>query len=884
MAYPVQARTLGNCLTVITREVHDAPVASFWVWYRVGARNEVSGITGISHWVEHMMFKGTPSLGKGEIFRSVSKNGGTLNGFTWIDFTTYFETLPSDRLDLSLRIESDRMVNSTFDPEEVASERTVIISEREGSENFPTFHLDEDVTATAFKVHPYGQGVIGWKCDLQSMTREDLYTWYRNHYAPNNAVVVVVGDFETDALLKKVEELFGPIPAGPPIPAVRSREPPQQGERRVVVRRPGPTRYFMSVYHAPAADSPDVYPLFILDAVLSGAKPLGLSGGRDTAMGRSSRLYRMLVDTGLCTGAGSSFGLTKDPYLFEISASLRPDTGLAEVERTIAAEIERIQHDGIRPDELEKAVKQFRAQFTYASEGVTNQAYWLGDLEMVSRYTVLDDFVDRIAAVTAADVLRVAQTYLQPTNRTVGWFEPTSAGASAEAPIAPVQAVRPYFFRPYFFQGGTAPSGMAASGGTALAIQRTRLSNGITILGHQRSVNPAIVVRAGIQAGAMYDPPGKEGLAYFTARMMQRGTSHHTFQQISELTDKVGASLNVDGQEHSMQVSARCLRDDLDLLVGLFAEVLREPIFPPQEMEKLRGEVLARLREQQDDTRTVAERRFRELAYPADHPYHRWGMGNEASVASFTRDDLTSFHGRYVQSNRLTVAFAGGIGFDEFVDRISRVFTGWTAVGPSAPVVIPDAAPPNAVIRRDFVVPGKTQSDLALGRPGLRRSSPDFYALSMADLILGGLGLFGRLGTSVRDRQGLAYHVSSDVEATLGPSPWEVRAGVNPANVERAIESILAEVTRIRTQPVDEDELADGKSYLTGVLPLSVETNAGVARILQSIETYDLGLDYLDRYPGIVNALTRDQLLDAAARYFSTDQIVVVTAGPASSL
>lgn len=904
MAYPVQARTLGNGLTVITREVHDAPVASFWVWYRVGARNEVSGITGISHWVEHMMFKGTPSLGKGEIFRSVSKNGGTLNGFTWIDFTTYFETLPSDRLDLSLRIESDRMVNSTFDPSEVASERTVIISEREGSENFPTFHLDEDVTATAFKVHPYGQGVIGWKCDLQSMTREDLYTWYRNHYAPNNAVVVAVGDFETAALMKKIEELFGPIPAGPPIPAVRSCEPPQEGERRVVVRRPGPTRYFMSVYHAPAADSPDVYPLFVLDAVLSGAKPLGLSGGRDTGMGRSSRLYRLLVDTGLCTGAGSSFGLTKDPYLFEISASLRPDTGLEEVERTIVAEIERIEHDGIRPDELEKAVKQFRAQFTYASEGVTNQAYWLGDLEMVNRYTMLDDFVERIAAVTAADVLRVAQTYLRPENRTVGWFEPTSPGASAEAPIAPVQAVRRYFFhgglghlpglgsppaaaseRPSAGSGrGAAPSGMAASGGTALAIQRTRLPNGITILGHERSVNPAVVIRASIQAGAMYDPPGKEGLAYFTARMMQRGTSHHTFQQISELTDKVGASLNVDGQEHSIQVSARCLRDDLDLLVGLLAEVVREPIFPPQEMEKLRGEVLARLREQQDDTRTVAERHFRELAYPADHPYHRWGMGNDASVASFTRDDLTHFHGRYVQSNRLTVAFAGGVGFEEFVDRISRVFTGWTAVGPSAPVVIPDAAPPNTVIRRDFVVPGKTQSDIALGRPSLRRSNPDFYALSMADLILGGLGLYGRLGTSVRDQQGLAYYVSSDVEATLGPSPWEVRAGVNPTNVERAIESILAEVSRIRTQPVDEDELADGKSYLTGVLPLSVETNAGVARILQSIETYDLGLDYLDRYPGIINALTRDQLLDAAARYFSTDQIVVVTAGPASSL
>lgn len=910
MAFPVQERTLGNGLLVITREVHDAPVATFWVWYRVGARNEVPGITGISHWVEHMLFKGTPSLGKGEIFRLVAKNGGTLNGFTWIDYTTYFESLPSDRLDLALRIESDRMVNSRFDPGEVASERTVIISEREGSENFPTFHLDEEVTAAAFKAHPYGQGVIGWKCDLQAITRDDLYTWYRSHYAPNNAVVVAVGDFETDRLLQKIEEQFGPIPAGPPIPPVRSCEPPQEGERRVIVRRPGPTCYFLAAYHTPAAHSPDVYPLFILDAILSGAKPMGLFAGRDTTMGRSSRLYRLLVDTGLCTGASSSFGLTRDPYLFEISAALRPETKPEEVERTIFAEIERIQRDGVRPEELEKAVKQVRAQFIYASEGVTNQAYWLGDLEMVNTYKMLDGFVERLAAVSLDDVQRVAHSYLASTNRTVGWFEPTAPGAAADAPTAPVQAARRYFFdgspggqhrapfsdTPSASPGGSGPgdaaispsrrvtlSGGTVGGGPTLAIQRTRLPNGIVVLGHERAATPAVVVRASIQAGAMYDPPGKEGLAYFTARLMQRGTSHHTFLQISELTDRVGASLNVDGQEHSIQVSARCLREDLGMLISLLAEVVREPIFPPQEMEKLRGEILARLREQQDDTRVVSERHFRELAYPADHPYHHWIMGNEASVASFTRDDLAGFHGRYVQPNRLSLTFAGGVGFDEFVSKVNQAFNGWSAIGPSAPVSIPDAAPPSTLIRRDYAVAGKTQTDIALGRPALRRSNPDFYALSMADLILGGLGLFGRLGTVVRDQQGLAYYVYSEVDAAIGPAPWQVRAGVNPVNVERAIESILAEVNRIRTQTVGEDELADGKSYLTGVLPLSLETNGGVARILQNIETYDLGLDYLDRYPGIVNSLTLDQVRDAAARYFSTDQIVVVTAGPVAS-
>ncbi len=911
MANPVQSRTLDNGLLVLTREVHDAPVATFWTWYRVGARNEVAGITGISHWVEHMQFKGTPSLGKGEIFRSVSKNGGTLNGFTWIDYTTYFETLPSDRLDLALRIESDRMVNSTFDPEEVASERTVILSEREGDANYPTFHLDEEVNAAAFMVHPYGQGVIGWPCDLQAMTRDDLYGYYRTHYAPNNAVVVAVGDFETDALLGRIEELFGPLPAGPLLPAVRSVEPGQEGERRVIVRRPGPTRYFMVAYHAPAANSPDVYPLLVLDAILSGAKPMGLFAGRDTSMGRSSRLYRLLVDTGRCTGAGSSFGLTHDPYLFGISATLRPTIALEEVERTVFDEIERIRRDGVQAEEVEKAVKQVRAQFVYASEGVTNQAYWLGNLEMVNRYTMLDEIVERIAAVTAADVKRVAQTYLAPTNRTVGWFEPTESTGAAEAPSSGPVAVRRYYYRPlsngdhsiwipgpqrlaplatprsYFPTPDPrhptprlyrAPG--AVNHGPALEIKRQKLNNGIVILGHESMVTPSVVVRANIQAGAMYDPPGKEGVAAFTARMMQRGTSRHTFQQISELTDRVGASLNVGGGEHSLEVSGRSLTDDLDLIVGLMSEVIREPIFPAAEIDKLRGQVLTALKEQNDDTGTTVERNFRALAYPADHPYHRWPLGDEATVSSFTRDDLTAFHRRYVQPNRMTVVYAGGIAFEEFVDKIAKAFSGWTASGPSAPFTIADVPPVKGITRRDFTIAGKTQSDLGLGAPAMRRSNPDFYALRMADLILGGLGLSGRLGTVVRDQLGLAYYVSSDVDASLGPAPWSVRAGVNPANVEKALDVIIQEIGRIRVEVADEEELADGKAYLTGVLPLSLETNDGVTRTLQRIETFDLGLDYLDRYPGIVNALTLEEVRAAAEKYLSTENYVVVTAGP----
>ncbi len=873
---PIVETRLANGLTVLSREIHYSPVATFWVWYRVGSRNEAPGVTGVSHWVEHMMFKGTQKLGKGEIFRSVSKNGGTLNAFTWIDFTAYFETLPSDRLGLSLAIESDRMVNSTFNPDEVASERTVIISEREGSENYPTFHLDEEVTAAAFKAHPYGQGIIGWKSDLREMTRDDLYNHYQTYYAPNNAVIVVVGDFDTDKLLKQIEESFGSIPAGPPARPVRVVEPSQQGERRVVVRRPGATSYFEAAYHAPAASNPDVYPLIVLDAILSGAKPMGMSGGRDTAMGRSSRLYLRLVDQQLASAAGSGFALTIDPYLFSISASLRPGVELEKVEKAVDEEVERVLNDGVTENEVAVAKKQVRAQLAYASEGVTNQGYWLGSLEVVDSYKTFEELLNRVEAVTAADAHRAAQTYLKPDTRTIGWFVPTGDGAGQPAESSP--AARPSRYRPRFFSDGA-----NAGPKTRLTAKRRALDNGIIVVASENRVNPVVILRMSLPAGLIYEPADKMGLAHFHARMLQRGTAKRTFQELNELTDSVGASLRAEAGEHNLVASLRCLREDFNLLTGLMAEILLEPSFPENEIEKVRSEALSALREQKNNTRSVVEQEFHRLVYGESHPYSRWALGNEETVKSFTQADLKEFHRRYVWPAGAVVTATGDVEFDRLIERLATIFAGWKSSRPAPDKwAVPAASRPTSPVRQNFPLEGKSQTDIALGLPAISRRHPDFYALSMADLIVGGLGLMGRLGANVRDQQGLAYYVHSGLDASLGPGAWKVRAGVNPANVERAIESIRHEIGRLVSDQVDPQELADGKSYLTGALPLSVETNDGVARILQRIETFDLGLDYLDRYPDIINGLTAEQLLAAAQRHLSPDNLVVVTSGPAS--
>lgn len=422
MAEVMETR-LDNGLLVLTQEMHAAPVAGSWLWYRVGSRNEHGGVTGVSHWVEHMMFKGTARFGKGEIDRLMARNGGSPNAMTSRDFTAYYEILPSERIDLALEIEADRMVNSLFDEAEVASERTVIISEREGLENSPAFHLFEDMMAAAFKVHSYGHDTVGWMCDLQAISRSDLYNHYRTYYVPNNAVLVLIGDFETARLLDKVQALFGAIPAGSPVPPVRLVEPPQEGERRVVVHRPGGAAYVGVSFHTPPATHPDFWPLLVLAGVLSGVGSLNFSSPGSS--GKSARLYRALVERRLAVDANAHFTASVDPDLFGVSATAWQGVSLQRIEAALLTELDTLVHEPPTAEEMATVRKQVRTQVVYSGDGVANLGFNLGEFEIASSYHNYLAMLDKVSAVTADDVQRVAAAYLTEMNRTVGWFVPT---------------------------------------------------------------------------------------------------------------------------------------------------------------------------------------------------------------------------------------------------------------------------------------------------------------------------------------------------------------------------------------------------------------------------------------------------------------------------
>jgi zinc protease len=410
--------TLENGLKVLIREVRTAPVVAFMVWYRVGSRNENVGTTGISHLLEHMMFKGTPAYGKGEIARTLQRIGASFNASTSLDYTNYHEVLSSRHLPLAVRLEADRMVNAIIPEEEHRLEMTVVRSELERNDDSPHHQLYQETMAHAFHAHPYHWPTIGWPSDVEGITTEQIRAYYRTHYMPNNAVVVVVGDVATEEALALVREHFGPIPRGTEPPPVRTEEPEQRGERRFKIRRPGDTAYLIASWKCPPLANPDTY---ALDAA-----------GMILGHGRTSRLYQALVEGTLATEADAANETLRDPFLLIAQATAAPGVPLGRLEAALLAEVERLRREPPAPEELERARKQLQAMFVYAKDSIRSLAQQLGYYETVVGWRYLETYLDEVMKVTPEQIRRVAGTYLTERRRTIGWYDPIPLEAAAE--------------------------------------------------------------------------------------------------------------------------------------------------------------------------------------------------------------------------------------------------------------------------------------------------------------------------------------------------------------------------------------------------------------------------------------------------------------------
>ncbi len=429
----------------------------------------------------------------------------------------------------------------------------------------------------------------------------------------------------------------------------------------------------------------------------------------------------------------------------------------------------------------------------------------------------------------------------------------------------------------------TKPSGKPALDVSSLpgpeTITRRTLSNGIVVLVRENDTSPSVVVDSDVRAGALWEGRAKAGLASFTASALMRGTERRSFAEIYEAIESVGASLSVSSGTHTSGFYGKALAEDLGLLLGLASDALRRPTFPEDQVERLRGEIVTRLTMRANQTRARAEEAFFEAAY-VGHPYAVDEDGYPETIQALARAALMDFHQRHYGPRGMIVTVVGAVKADEALALVERYFGDWNNPEQPPEPELPSLAAIQGAVVRKVPMPGKIQNDLVLGRPGPARSHPLFVPARLANNILGVFGMGGRIGHHVRERGGMAYYAASALDGGLGPGPWRAYAGVNPKNVDRAVELMLAEIKKFTTRRVTEDELADNKTFFIGRLPLSLETNEGVASALGTLELYQLGLDYYQRYPGLVQAVTRDDILQVAAEFLSAENYVLANAVP----
>jgi zinc protease len=860
----VRETVLPNGLKLVTKEVHSVPVVSFSVWYRVGSRNEHTGITGVSHLLEHMMFKGTRKYSLGQISRTLSVNGAEFNASTGEDRTNYWETLASDRLELAMQMEADRMVNSRVDKADLDSEMSVVRSELEGRENSPDELLYQAILTSAFQAHPYQWPVIGWRSDVENVPRDAIYQYYKTHYGPNNATVVIVGDFQTEPALALARKYFGEIKPIQKPPEVYTQEPPQRGERRVVVRRPGALPKVAAAYRMPNAKDPDYYALTVLGGILG--------------QGRTSRLYQALVEKQLATDVAADAQAMRDPWLFFVGADAQGGVSADQLEAAMLAEVERIKTEPVTAEELARAKNRIEAAFVFKNDSVTQQADQLGEWDMTTGdWRTLSGYLERVRALTPADVQRVAQKYLVTDSRTLGQFIP-NAESVAETPPTRENSARVEKGKPGEQVPLPRPSRLPP---VKRNVSRFKLENGISLVVQENHSNPTVAIVGSLPAGRAVEPPDKP-VAGITAAMLTRGTEKRTALEFAAALEGVGASLSAGGGNLTVSLSGHALSKDFDREMDLLAEMLRQPAFPAENLERYKRQVLASLEEEKDDPGSLAQRAFNRAVYPEGSPLRlRTNEEAQKAIASVTRDDVLNFYRQQYGPDRMILVVVGDVKAEQVREAVQSRLGSWARNPQAKPLPALDASLGEKPAREVIRIPDKSETAILWGfAGGLKRSDPDYYAAEVLNMVLGGGGaLFSRLGNVIRDQQGLAYDVGSFYSADLYSGPFMVQLGTNPANAQKAIASLEAEVKRIREQGITQREVDEAVAYLTGSFPVSLESNAALANTLWAMEFYNLGPDYIDKYADLYRAVTVAQANAAAKKHLHPDRAITVLSG-----
>jgi zinc protease len=871
----VQKRVLDNGLTVLTKQVDTAPVVSVQVWYRIGSRNEAPGVNGIAHQLEHLMFKGTKDrpIQFGRFFSAL---GSSSNAFTSYDMTAYFGTVEADKLESLLVLEADRMKNSIIDEAALTSEKRVVISELQGYENNPSYRLGRAVMRSAFPSSPYGLPVGGTKSDVEKFAVDQVRYYYDTYYRPDNAALVVVGNFQQDELNKLIDQSFGQIPK-PTIPLPSSPTPKAASVAKpaastpITLREPGTAALLNAVYPLPDVTHPDVPALQVMDSIL--------------ASGRSSRLYQSLVEAGLASEAEGYAANLMGGGWYELSVTAAPGQKLPDIDRVLQRVIADLRNNGVTAEELARAKSQFRASTILRNRDINSQAMQLGD-DFISTgdYQFTDRFLAAIAKVTPADIQRVARTYLNPANRTIGFFEPTTATGKAEtgagsfsqtaekfSPGTPVDPAEVAKYLPPARTNRPVAANLAQP-------ETLTLKNGMQVLLLPDRSTPTVSLSGFVTAGSAYDQAATAGLARLTAENLMNGTRTQSALAIAKTLENRGASLGFGVTREGVMIAGDALSADLPTLVGVLSDVLQNSVFPEKELELSRQQALTDLKLALDDPGRVAQRTFQQTIYPATHPFHT--LSTLESLQQIRREDVVRFYRQQYRPEDTILALTGD--FDPATVRslLARQFGQWQSTTNEPTITYPAVPLPERITRLAPVLPGKTQSITFMGYNGINRRDPRFYAAEVVNQILGGDTLASRLGTEIRDRQGLTYGIYSLFQAGTNSGPFMIYMQTAPEDADRAITSTISLLQQARQQGFTSAEVEAAKRSLVSSYSVDLAAPEDRVRTILMNKVHGLSLDEIRQYPAKIQALTVEQVNQALQELLHPDNLVIVTAGP----
>ncbi|MBI3911427.1 MAG: insulinase family protein [Armatimonadetes bacterium] len=874
---------LPNGLTVLVQERHTAPVVTTMLWYKVGSRDELPGATGIAHFLEHLMFKGTRRLRKGDIDRITYQNGGANNAFTYTDYTAYQFSFPRDRWQVALEIEADRMRHTVFDPREFEAERRVVMEERRLQEDDPESRLYEQVNALTFVSHPYRNPVIGWMEDIRRLRIQQVKEFYDRFYVPANAILVITGDVKPAEAFRAARRAFAKLPR---LPAPQRRavvEPRQPAMRRLRLEIPANVPRVIALFHAPRRADPQFYAAEVLAAVLG--------------EGKRSRLYQRLVEReSLAADADAFYPAARDPGIFGVDFNLKAGADPDAAEAALWDELGRLTREPVSDRELQRAKNQLLADFVREQETASGLATLVGEAATIGGLRLLQNYAAAVGRVTAEEVRAAAARTLIRTGANVGVLvpqvHPTASTLGGKKAVWPAPAGRrvasaadgaPLLREQLTPTHRPRPAGGPAPRFAPLPVTVERLPNGLKLMLLENHALPSVTLAAQVRVGSREEPAAQAGLANFVARMLAEGASERTEAEISEALEFAGAQFSATAGRATTTITLKTLTSALPDLLPLYTDLLRRPAFPEDRLELERGRILTDIRAADEDPGTVAHQAFFALVY-GSHPNGRPILGSEATVRGLRREDLARFHTEYFRPQHTTLVAVGDFQTQALLARLRALFGDWESREPSSSPPVPP--PPRwQGVRTRRIERETVQTQIALGHLGIRRQDPDYFPLLVMDTILGeGVagGFTARIPQQIRDVQGLAYVVGASITSSAGLEPGVFLAmmGTAPRNEQRAIAALLKEIRRIRQELVSETELREAVNYLVSSYVFEFQTNDQLASYLLGVDLYNLGINYRQRYPRLVRAVTRAEVLRAARAHLDPVNYALVVVGP----